>query len=193
VQNPLTSLADDRRAGKRSSTSRASRDPGRSFLGGTVITQLGDDAKVAALVTWLRSRRTLANRRTTSQGRPGLSGSGPHSSDSTGFLYLTPEGVAKDFAQDLPAAQTKVMAVTQGPIFAKAFDEKLTNAAWKSKPSWFIVAEKHRMNPARPRARHATKINAKITALPTTMYRCSRAPTMSRRSSWRPPRRSMTQ
>jgi len=60
--------------------------------------------------------------------------------DSAGFLYLTPEGVAKDFAQDLPAAHTKLMAVTQGPIFAKAFEDKVTNAAWKNKPSWYIVA-----------------------------------------------------
>jgi len=95
----------------------------------------------------------LANRRTTSAGRPASSGAAHIRPDSTGFLYLTPEGVAKDFAQDLPAAQTKVMAVTQGPIFAKAFDEKLTKAAWKSKPSWFIVAENDRMI-RRPRARH---------------------------------------
>ena len=64
--------------------------------------------------------------------------------DKAGFLYLTPEGVARDFAPDLPAAQTNVMAATQGPIFGKAFDEKVTNAAWKIKPSWFIVAEKER-------------------------------------------------
>ena len=88
--------------------------------------------------------------------------------DGAGFLYLTPEGVAKDFAQDLPAKQTKVMAVTQGPIFAKAFDEKVSKAAWKSKPSWSMVAEKDRM--IQPALQHAMakKINAKITALPTS-------------------------
>ncbi len=76
--------------------------------------------------------------------------------------------MARDFAQDLPAAQTKVMAVTQGPIFAKAFGEKVTNAAWKTKPSWFVVAEKDRMiQPDLERAM-AKKINAKTTTLPTS-------------------------
>jgi len=56
----------------------------------------------------------------------------------------------------------------QGPIFAKTFDEKVTNAAWKSKPSWFIVAEKDRMiQPALERAM-AKKINATTTTLPTS-------------------------
>ena len=82
--------------------------------------------------------------------------------------YLTPEGVARDFAQDLPARETRVMAVTQGPIFGKTFDERVTNTVWKSKPSWFIVAEKDRMiQPDLERAM-AKKINAKITTLPTS-------------------------
>jgi hypothetical protein len=60
------------------------------------------------------------------------------------------------------------MTVTQGPIFGKAFDEKVTNAAWKNKSSWFIVAEKDRMiQPALEKAM-AKKINATTTALPTS-------------------------
>src|SRR2546427_12552487 len=84
------------------------------------------------------------------------------------FLYLTPEGVARDFAPDLPAAQTNVMAATQGPIFGKAFDEKVTNAAWKIKPSWFIVAEKDRMIQPELQRAMAKKIGASMTALPTS-------------------------
>lgn len=76
--------------------------------------------------------------------------------------------MAKYFAQDLTATQTRVMAVTQGPIFGKAFDEKVTKAAWQNKPSWFIVAEKDRMiQPALERAM-AKKINASTTTLPTS-------------------------
>ena len=60
------------------------------------------------------------------------------------------------------------MAATQGPIFAKAFDEKVTNAAWKSKPSWYIVAEKDRMILPDLERAMAKKINAKTTALPTS-------------------------
>jgi pimeloyl-ACP methyl ester carboxylesterase len=170
VQNPLTSLADDVAAGKR--VIDAQSGPvilvGHSW-GGTVITELGDDAKVAALV-YVAAFAPDVGESTSDLGKggPPPPGSGSIRPDGTGFLYLTPEGVAKDFAQDLPAAQTKVMAVTQGPIFAKAFDEKVSKAAWKSKPAWSIVAEKDRMiQPDLERAM-AKKINAKITALPTS-------------------------
>jgi len=170
VQNPLTSLADDVAAGKRVIDEQSGPVilVGHSW-GGTVITQLGDDAKVAALV-YVAAFAPDVGESSNDLGREGPPppGAAHIRPDSTGFLYLTPEGVAKDFAQDLPAAQTKVMAVTQGPIFAKAFDEKLTKAAWKSKPSWFIVAENDRMIPPDLERAMATKINAKITALPTS-------------------------
>jgi pimeloyl-ACP methyl ester carboxylesterase len=170
VQNPLTSLADDVAAGKRVIDGQSGPVilVGHSW-GGTVITQLGDDAKVAALV-YVAAFAPDVGESTNDLGKggPPPPGSAHIRPDSAGFLYLTPEGVAKDFAQDLPAAQTKVMAVTQGPIFAKAFDEKVSKAAWKSKPSWSIVAEKDRMiQPDLERAM-AKKINAKITALPTS-------------------------
>ena len=87
--------------------------------------------------------------------------------DPAGFLYVTAEGVAKDFAQDLPSSQTRVMAVTQGPIYAKAFDEKVSKAAWKTKPSWYIVAANDReIQPDLERAM-AKKINATTTVLST--------------------------
>jgi pimeloyl-ACP methyl ester carboxylesterase len=130
---------------------------------------VGDDAKVAALV-YVASFAPDIGESSSDLGKGGAPapGSAHIRADSTGFLYLTPEGVANDFAQDLPAAQTAVMAVTQGPVFAKAFDEKVTSAAWKTKPSWFIVAENDRMiQPDLERAM-ATKIKAKITALPTS-------------------------
>ncbi len=53
--------------------------------------------------------------------------------------------MAKDFAPDLPAAQTRVMAATQGQIAAKTFEENVSTAAWKTKPSWYIVAANDRM------------------------------------------------
>ena len=56
----------------------------------------------------------------------------------------------------------------EGPIFGKTFDEKVSNAAWKSKPSWYIVAERDRMiQPDLERAM-AKKIHAKVTVLPTS-------------------------
>jgi pimeloyl-ACP methyl ester carboxylesterase len=170
VQNPLTSLADDVAATKR--VIDAQSGPvilvGHSW-GGTVITEAGDHAKVAALV-YVAAFAPDVGEATSDLGKggPPPAGSASIRPDAAGFLYLTPEGVAKDFAQDLPAEQTAVMAVTQSPIFGKTFDEKVRNAAWKSKPSWFIVAGKDRMiQPDLERAM-AKKINARTTVLPTS-------------------------
>lgn len=170
VQNPLTSLADDVAATKR--VIAAQGGPvvlvGHSW-GGTVITQAGDDAKVAALV-FVAAFAPDEGQATSDLGKdgpapPGLASIQP---DASGYLYLTPDGVAKHFAQDLPPAQTRVMAATQGPIFGKTFDEKVTTAAWKTKPSWYIVAEKdHMIQPDLERAM-AKKIKAKTTSLPTS-------------------------
>jgi len=170
VQIPLTALADDVAATKR--VLDAQSGPvvlvGHSW-GGMVITQAGDDPKVAALV-YVAAFAPDEGQSATDLGKdlpppPGLASVHP---DASGFLWVTPEGVAKNFAPDLPAAQTKVMAVTQGPIAAKTFDEKVSAAAWKTKPSWYVVAEKDRMiQPDLERAM-AKKIKATTTALPTS-------------------------
>jgi pimeloyl-ACP methyl ester carboxylesterase len=60
------------------------------------------------------------------------------------------------------------MAATQGPIQAKAFDDKPAAAAWASRPSWYIVSKNDRMiQPDLERAM-AKKIGAKTTELPTS-------------------------
>jgi pimeloyl-ACP methyl ester carboxylesterase len=170
VQNPLTSLADDVATTKRAID--AQTGPvilvGHSW-GGTVITQAGDHEKVAALV-YVAAFAPAEGQASGELGKdfPPAPGGASIRPDPAGFLSLTPEGVAKDFAQDLPAAQTKVMAVTQGPILAKCFEDKVTTAAWKTKPSFYIVAEKDRMiQPDLERAM-AKKINATTTSLPTS-------------------------
>ena len=170
VQNPLTSLADDVAATRRAIDLQSGPVilVGHSW-GGTVITEAGAHDKVAALV-YVAAFAPDAGQSSNDLGKdgpppPGLANIRP---DSAGFLSLTPENVARDFAQDLPATQTAVMAVTQGPIAGKSFDDKVSNAAWKSKPSWYIVAEKDRMiQPDLERAM-AKKINARSTTLPTS-------------------------
>lgn len=78
---------------------------------------------------------------------------------------MTKEGIAKYFAQDLPAATTSVMTATQGPILGKSFEQKINVAAWKTKPSWYIVASADRM--IQPALQHdlAKKIGARVTTL----------------------------
>ena len=71
----------------------------------------------------------------------------------------------EDFAQDVTPAQAAVMTATQGPIQAKAFADKVTAAAWTSKPSWFIVSARDRMIDPGLQHAMAKKIGAKTTEL----------------------------
>ncbi|MFI2210204.1 alpha/beta fold hydrolase [Streptomyces sp. NPDC020141] len=56
-------------------------------------------------------------------------------------LYIKNDKFHSVFAADLSTAQTKVMAVEQRPVAAAGFAEKATAAAWKTIPSWFVVAK----------------------------------------------------
>jgi pimeloyl-ACP methyl ester carboxylesterase len=167
VQNPLSSLGDDAAAAKRAIDAQ----PGKVVLvghswGGMVITEAGANDKVASLV-YVAAFAPDVGQSVGDLGKnypmpPGLA----HlKADASGWLSLTGEGVAKHFAQDLPAKQTAVMTATQGPIFSKAFEEKVSVAAWKTKPSWFVVASSdHMIQPAQQRDM-AKAVGAKVTTI----------------------------
>ncbi|GAA3362164.1 alpha/beta hydrolase [Streptomyces antimycoticus] len=55
-------------------------------------------------------------------------------------LYIKPEKFHDQFAADVPAAQTDLMAATQRPVAASALEEKATTPAWKTVPSWYLLA-----------------------------------------------------
>jgi pimeloyl-ACP methyl ester carboxylesterase len=61
--------------------------------------------------------------------------------DAAGFLTIDRASFHEIFAQDLPRAQTAVMAVTQKPLTNAAFGAAATAAAWRTTPSWFVVAQ----------------------------------------------------
>jgi pimeloyl-ACP methyl ester carboxylesterase len=170
VQLPLTSLKDDVAATKRVLDDQTGPVilVGHSW-GGMVITQAGDDPKVVALV-YVAAFAPDEGQATGDLGKnlpppPGLASVHP---DAAGFLWVTPEGIARDFAPDLPARETKVMAATQKPFSAKAFADKVSTAAWKTKPSWFVVAEKDRMIQPELEREMAKQIKATTTELPTS-------------------------
>lgn len=155
VQLPLTSLQDDVAATQRA-IARAKGDvvlAGHSW-GGTVITEAGNDKKVKALVYVAafapdKGQTTAA----LADSYPAPPGSASLAKTADGFLYLPPQALARDFAPDVPAAQQKRLAVTQGPIRAAAFGDKVTQAAWAQKPSWYLVSSQDRMiNPDLERA-----------------------------------------
>jgi len=64
------------------------------------------------------------------------------SKDERGFLYLSPEAVAQYFAPDQSPETQKVMAATQAPWFYGCLADKVSNAAWHAKPSWWVLSTK---------------------------------------------------
>ena len=165
VQNPLTSLTDDVAATKRAI---ALQDGpvllvGHSY-GGVVITEAGNDPKVVGLV--------YVAAFAPGDGESVASISKPYPSaplgnelrpDSQGFLSITPKGIAEDFAQDLPQAEREVLTSTQGPTNGAAFGATVTTAAWKTKPSWFVIAGNDRAIP--PELEKAEAVRMKATAI----------------------------
>jgi pimeloyl-ACP methyl ester carboxylesterase len=143
VQLPLTSLAHDVAALQRA----LAREIGKTLLvahsyGGVVITQAGNDPKVGGLVY------IAAYAPDNGESVLDLNGQVPATpimadlqQDSSGYLTLTTAGVAADFAPDLTADQQTTIAATQGPISAPgAFAAKVSQVAWRSLPSWFVVS-----------------------------------------------------
>jgi len=169
VQNPLTSLADDANATRRII---ALQDGpvilvGHSW-GGAVITEVGDDPKVAGLVYVAAYVPDIGKSANDTSAPFGLTpGQKSIQVDSQHFASMTEEGILNSFAEGLPVSERRLVFAVQGQIYGPMFDEKLTHAAWKSKPSWHVIASNdHTLTPAMERE-GADKARGKSVALPT--------------------------
>ncbi|WP_158944725.1 alpha/beta fold hydrolase [Granulicella sp. S190] len=169
VQNPLTSLSDDVAATKRII---ALQDGpiilvGHSW-GGAVITQAGDDPKVAGLVyvaAYAPEVGQSANDASTPFGI--TEGQKQIRVDTEKFASMTSEGILNDFAQGLPMAERKLILSVQGQSYGPMFGEKLTVAAWKTKPSWVVISADDRMLPPAMEESAAKKLGATAVTLQT--------------------------
>ena len=178
VQNPLTSLVDDVATTKRAI---ALQDGpvllvGHSY-GGAVITEAGNDPKVIGLV-YVAAFAPNDGEALVELGKefPVPPGNAEAKPDEAGFLSLTQKGVVEDFAQDLPLSERRVMVATQGPTSINAFTQKISIAAWKTKPSWVIVSANDRMLPPEMEKANVTKLKAHGTTLPTCHLAMLEAP-----------------
>jgi pimeloyl-ACP methyl ester carboxylesterase len=167
VPLPLTSLEDDLAATKRIVTD--TEGPivlvGHSW-GGMAVTQAGIDPKVAALV--------YVSAFAPDVGESGGSLIGAHPAppalstivtDSAGFVYQTVDGMLTNIAPDVPVADARVLAVTQGRLAGATFAETVAVAAWKTKPSWFIVTPEDRVVSPELQAASAKRMQAKTTVI----------------------------
>jgi pimeloyl-ACP methyl ester carboxylesterase len=167
VQLPLTSLADDVATVKRALALETGPVVlvGHSY-GGAVITEAGTDPKVDALVY------VAAFAPDAGQSAGSLNASVPPAPmaaevrpDSQGFLKLTKTGVYEDFAQDVSAAEKLELYAAQAPTNVKSLGGTISTTAWRSKPSWYIVAAEDRAIPPTLEASMAKTIQAKTTTV----------------------------
>lgn len=151
VQEPETSFRDDVSAVKRV----LALQDGPSVLvahsyGGAVITEAGTDPSVAGLV-YIAAHMPDAGEKESEDGKrfpSDLSKSGAIKKTADGFTYVDPAQFHELFAADLPAEQAAFMARSQVFNFAENFSATITTAAWRSKPSWVLVAGSDRtINP----------------------------------------------
>ncbi len=146
VQNPLSSIADDVAATNR--IVDAQDGPvllvGHSY-GGAVITEAGNNAKVAGLVYVAAfapdEGETLGG---LAKGFPATPAFGEIHPIADGYLLLTAKGVTEDFAQDLSPAEKNTMVATQAATQGAILATPITKAAWHTKPSWFVIASNDR-------------------------------------------------
>lgn len=163
VQNPLTSLADDVAATRRA----LARQDGPTILvghswGGTVITEAGADAKVVGLV-YVSALSPDAGE-TTSEQYTGFSA--PEfvidvQADGHGYVNLA--RFKSGFAADASDADAAFMRDSQVPIAMSEFGTKLTQAAWRTRPSWAVIATDDKAFDVRMLHKMARRIGADVT------------------------------
>lgn len=164
VQNPLTSLADDVAATRRA----LDRQDGPAVLvghswGGTVITEAGVHPKVRALVYVSAlspdAGQTTAQQYTGYVTPPGF----VIDTHADGFGFIKAENFRAGFAADATPADAAFLRDSQVPVNMAAFSTVLENAAWRSRPSWAVIATQDRAFDQRMLRDMANRIGAKVT------------------------------
>ena len=132
---------------------------GHSY-GGSIITEAGNHPNVAALV-YIAAFALDNGESCASIEQAVPQASKAFKADSNGNWWIEPEHFAADFASDIPPTVSHFMAQSQVPISTDSFTHMVTNPAWKTKPTWYMVATADRsINPQQERMM-AKRANAK--------------------------------
>ncbi|MET0238270.1 MAG: alpha/beta hydrolase [Sphingobium sp.] len=169
VQNPLTSLADDVAATRRV----LDRQDGPVILvghswGGTVITEAGVHPQVRGLV-YVSALSPDAGE-TTAQQYEGYTPSPEFviETDQDGYGLVKSDKFAAGFAADAKPADAAFLNASQVPINMSVFGTRLQHAAWRSKPSWAVIATHDKAFDQRMLQDMAKRIGAKVTNVPAS-------------------------
>lgn len=168
VQNPTTSLADDVAVTRRAI---AQQDGpvvlvGHSY-GGVVISEAGTDPKVERLVyiAAFAPDKGESVQSLLANPVPGAPVP-PILPPQDGFLFLDRAKFAAAFAGDVAGDEASFMADSQVPWGVQALGGQVTVPAWKSKPSWYLVATEDHMIPPLVQQTMAKRIGATVTEVP---------------------------
>lgn len=164
VQNPTTTLADDV-AATRQVIAQAEGPVvlvGHSY-GGVVITEAGNDPKVSKLVYVTAFAPDKGESVSTLIANPPPGAPVPPIlPPQNGFLFLDRAKFADSFAGDVGAEKAAFMADSQVPWGVKALEGAVTEPAWRTKPSWYLVATDDRMIPPPAQQMMARRAGATI-------------------------------
>jgi pimeloyl-ACP methyl ester carboxylesterase len=169
---PLTSLSDDRAALER--TIERTQGPvllaAHAYAGAVIAATSHERVRGLVFVAALtpdegESVADVFHREKSHAMAPQLA------PDSGGFIWMPDESFKNAFAQNVSAQQAALLSAVQRPIAVACIQEKSPKPGWKTKPSWFLIAEEDRMiNPATQRyqARRmgATTHSAKVDHAP---------------------------
>src|SRR6202022_4627929 len=151
VENPLTSFDGDIATTKR--LIDAQHGPviavGHSYGGAVITGAAAGNPNVKALVYVAAFAPDAGEAIGALQGKyPATPLATALKPDAAGFLYIDTNKFRDAFAQDVPLRETRIMAATQKPLNGSALGASPPQAAWRTIPSWYLVAtEDHALNP----------------------------------------------
>lgn len=170
VQHPTSSLAADVAATR--AVLAAQDGPavlvGHSY-GGVVVTEAGNDAKAARLVYLAAFAPDQGESVAALAGKPQPGAPVPPIlPPANGLLLLDKAGFAAAFAADLAPERAAFLADAQQPWGVQAFAGAVTAAAWKTKPSWYLVATEDSMIPPEAQRGMARRAGAMVAEVPSS-------------------------
>ena len=139
---------------------------GHSY-GGAVNTEAGNNPKVVGLVYIAAPAPDVGEGATTLNGNyPAADAFAEFRDIGDGHIQLTERGIKEYFAQDLSPAEKELLVATQGVTNGAVFQTPVSKPAWKTKPSWYVVAGNDKTIQPEQQRDTAKLINAKtITAV----------------------------
>jgi len=165
VQNPTNSLADDVAFTRRVIAAQQGKAilVGHSY-GGVVITEAGTDPKVAGLVYVAafapdKGESVASLIKNPAPGAPVP----PILPPQDGFLLLDPSKFVASFAADVSEPKASFMAASQVPWGVNALEGEVTSPAWRTKPSWYLVAKDDKMIPPAAQRAMSQRAGSKVT------------------------------